>query len=149
MFAFEMVMETGFPDSASGLPFLETYFPKRLRESHAEHFQHHVLRREIVATGAVNHIVNEAGITFLSRMMSETKAGIGDVVTGYIDADREAGARELRAAILAGGLGARDEQEALLEVEAALEASVRDLLAGKKKIDAGKALRALRSRLKL
>jgi glutamate dehydrogenase len=147
MFAFEMLMQTDFPDSAAGRPFLEGYFPKRLRDSYAEHFQHHVLRREIVATGAVNHIVNEAGITFLFRMMNEAKTGIGEVVTAYVDADREAAAPELRAAILGAGLDAKAEQEALLEVEAALEAAVRDRLAGKKKDEAAKALKAIRSQL--
>src|SRR5262249_21984772 len=38
MHAFQIAMETTFPDSASGRPFLEAYFPKRLRESFAEHF---------------------------------------------------------------------------------------------------------------
>ena len=61
MWAFEMVMETDFPDSPAGRPFLEAYFPKRLRESFAEHLEEHVLRREIVATAAVNHLVNNAG----------------------------------------------------------------------------------------
>src|SRR5262249_53410473 len=62
MYAFQMALETGFPDSASGRPFLEAYFPRRLRESFAEHFEGHVLRREIIATGAVNYVVNKAGI---------------------------------------------------------------------------------------
>ena len=65
MYAFQMVLETGFPDSPSGRPFLDGYFPRRLRESFAEHFESHVLRREIIATGAVNYLVNKAGVTFL------------------------------------------------------------------------------------
>jgi hypothetical protein len=43
------------PDGSAGRPFLDGYFPRLLRERFAEHFQDHVLRREIVATGAVNY----------------------------------------------------------------------------------------------
>ena len=40
----------------------DAYFPKRLREVFAQHFGEHYLRREIVGTAAVNHIVNNAGV---------------------------------------------------------------------------------------
>jgi glutamate dehydrogenase len=32
MWAFEMAMETDFPDSPAGRPFLEGYFPRPIRE---------------------------------------------------------------------------------------------------------------------
>ena len=112
-----MVMETDFPDSPAGRPFLENYFPHRLRNEFGEHFEEHVLRREIVATAAVNYLVNQAGVTFLCRMMAATKAGIGEVVTAYVDVDREAEAGRLRGDLLAKGLLARAEQDALLAIE--------------------------------
>ena len=149
MFAFQMVMETDLPDREAGQPFLHSYFPGRLRARFAEHFPAHVLRREIVATAAVNHLVNQAGVTLLERMMVAGKAGIGEVVTAYVDVDREAEAPELREALLGAGLEAAAEQEALLEIEEALEASVRDRLEGKKAITARDALREIRGRLKL
>ncbi len=149
MFAFQMVMETDFPDRESGQPFLNAYFPKRLRDTFAEHFSAHVLRREIVATAAVNHLVNKAGVTFLERTTAAGKAGIGEVVTAYVDVDREAEAQELREALLGAGLSAGAEQEALLEIEDALEASVKDRLEGKKTVAARKALKEIRGRLGL
>ena len=124
--AFQMLMETDFPDGPVGRPFLDAYFPKRLRDSYAPHFPEHTLRREIIATGAVNALINSAGIAFLSRTMAATKADMGQVVTAYLDADREAGAREKRARAAAGD--ARAEQQALLEIEAALEAATRQKL---------------------
>jgi hypothetical protein len=81
--------------------------------------------------------------------MGEGKAGIGEVVTAYVDVDREAGAPSLREAVLGAGLPAKAEQEALLEIEELLEASSRDVLEGKKEIAAAKALKQIRSRLKL
>jgi glutamate dehydrogenase len=148
MWASDMIMETEFADSPAGRPFLENYFPRRLRESFSEHFQEHTLRREIIATGAVNYVINNAGITFLPRMTAVTQAGIGEVMTAYLDAYREAGARELRSRIVAAGLGAKAEHEALLEIEEALEAAVRAVLDGRKP-DVAKTLEKLRSRLRV
>ena len=148
-FAFSMVMETGFPESPAGRPFLDAYFPKRLRESYALYFEGHALRREIVATAAVNHIINNTGVTFLWRIMNESKAGIGEAVAAYIDVEREANGRELRDALFAAGGRAAEEHEALLEVEDALESSVLAVLEGKQKIEAGKKLKAIRTRLSL
>jgi glutamate dehydrogenase len=148
MWAFEMLMETEFPDSEAGRPFLDEYFPRRLREGFREHLQEHTLRREIVATAAVNYLINNAGITFLERMMAVGKAGLGEVVTAYLEADRDAGAGELRRRILAAGLGAKAEQEAILEIEASLEAATRASIEGKKG-DAKGPLAAVRKRLGL
>jgi len=149
MFAFQLVMETDFPDSETGRPFLENYFPHRLRNEFGSHFAEHVLRREIVATGAVNYLVNKAGVTFLTRMMAATKAGIGEVVTAYVDVDREAEAGKLRADLLAAGLAARAEQDALLAIEEAIEASVQEKLEGKDTREPKAALTKLRQELKL
>jgi glutamate dehydrogenase len=149
MHAFQTVLETDFPDSKSGRPFLEGYFPRRLRESFAEHFESHVLRREIIATGAVNYLVNKAGTSFLARTMAATKAGIGDVVAAYVDVDREAQAQALREAVMTVGYKAAEEEGYLLDIEEALESGVRDRLEGRKSSTATKAVKELRSRLKL
>jgi glutamate dehydrogenase len=146
--AFEMLMETEFPDGATGRPLLDAYFPKRLRESFREHFDGHALKREIIATVAVNSVINHAGITFLERMMKATDNGIEEVVAAYLEADRAGGVPELRVAVLAAGLSAPEEAKAFLEIEAALEDATRQALAGKK-ADASKALAGVRSRLGL
>ncbi len=143
--AFQMLLETGFPDSPSGAPFLAAYFPRRLRESYGDHFHEHALRREIIATAAVNHLVNRAGVTFLSRHAAGG-AGIGEVVTAWIDVDRESRADELRALALGAGRGAAAEQQALLEIEATLEVLTKATLAGEKPNVAGAAA-SLRAKL--
>jgi glutamate dehydrogenase len=121
LWAEELILETGFPDSETGRPLLDAYFPKRLRESFGQHFGEHYLRREIIGTAAINHIVNNAGISYLARTMATSKAGLGDVVTAYIETDRKTGAFEERQKLLAAGRSAKDEQQALLEIEARLE----------------------------
>ena len=132
MWAFQMVMETTFPESPDGEPFLEAYFPRRVRESFGAHLKEHFLRREIVATAAVNHLVNNAGVTFIERLVEATNTGIGEVVAAYLQVDRAAGAPALRERLQEKGLAAEAEHRALLEVEDALEAAARKVLDGGK-----------------
>jgi glutamate dehydrogenase len=148
MSAFQLLLETGFPDGDAGRPFLESYFPRLLRERFAAHFAEHVLRREIIATGAVNYLVNRGGISLLPRLEQGAKNGIGEAVTAWIEADREAGAEALRQALAAAAKPAAEEQAALLELEAAVEAAAQDRLDGRK-ASAAKPLEELRKRLKL
>ncbi|HEY2942329.1 MAG TPA: NAD-glutamate dehydrogenase domain-containing protein [Vicinamibacteria bacterium] len=146
MWAFQAILETEFPDRASGRPFLRDYFPRRIQEAFAEHLEGHTLKREIVATAAVNHLVNEAGVTFLWRNMAATGAGIGEVLTAYVDVDREAEAEALRDAVESAGLGAEAENALLLRIEEKLEALARERLGGKP-VEAARALEPIRAEL--
>jgi glutamate dehydrogenase len=147
MWAYEMVLESEFPDGPAGRPFLDEYFPKRLRDGFADHFDQHFLKREIIATAAVNHLVNQAGITFLSRVMAATRTGIGETVSAYLELDRKSGAPELRDRILAAGLPAAEEHAGLLRVEEALETGTREALEGRQG-EATRLLEQLRGSLK-
>ncbi len=118
--AFSHILESDFPESAEGAPFLTGYFPKRL-QAYSAHFLEHRLKREIIATGAANHVVNHAGVDFLSRMMRESGRPAGDVVKSYMESSRTENAREKREAILASGRSASDIQQALLDLEGTLE----------------------------
>jgi glutamate dehydrogenase len=146
MWAFQAILETEFPDRASGRPFLRDYFPRRIQEAFAEHLEGHTLKREIVATAAVNHLVNEAGVTFLWRNMAATGAGIGEVLTAYVDVDREAEAEALRDAVESAGLGAEAENALLLRMEEKLEVLARERLGGKP-VEAARALEPIRVEL--
>jgi glutamate dehydrogenase len=146
MWAFQTILETGFPDSPAGQPFLHDYFPHRLQESFAEHFAGHFLKREIIATAAVNHLVNEAGITFLWRNMGASKAGIGEVLTAYVDVDRAAGAEDVRDLVEGAGLGAERESALLLQIEEKLESLTRERLGGQQS-DTSRALEAVRAQV--
>ncbi len=149
MSAFQLLLETEFPDSEAGRPFLEGYFPRLLRERFAASFEGHVLRREIVATAAVNYLVNRGGVLLLPRLEQGARNGIGEAVSAWIEVDREARAQAMRDALIAAGRPAGEEQAALVEIEDALEAATRDRLDGKKKAGAAKALRTIGDRLGL
>jgi glutamate dehydrogenase len=131
MWAFDRVLEGGFPESPSGRPFLEAYFPARVREGFRDHLADHPLRREIVATAAVNHVINHAGVSFLPRILAATKAEVGAAVGAYVAADHESGAQEVRRAVLDSALDSAREQELLMEIERALEVGALAALEGR------------------
>jgi len=141
--AFRELLKTPAVDGEAARPFLDAYFPARLRAQHAGSFEQHPLRREIIATTVVNYLVNHAGMGFLHRVMAATGADIGRVVTAYLYVDRQAGAQELRAALLAAGHPVEKELQALLQIEAAVEAEVVAALGGGKGTS-GRALQALK-----
>ncbi len=129
--AFTRVMQSPLVDSPAARPLLERYFPKRLRESFAEHFGEHPLRREIVATSAVNYLINNAGVSFIPRVMAATGREVTEVVAGYLEVDRESGGDEARARVRASRQAAAREHQTLLEIEEAIETATRSLLDGR------------------
>jgi len=146
MHAFDALLQTDFPESPSARPFLDGYFPRLLRERYVDYFQDHVLRREIIATCAVNHVINHAGITLLPRLMAATQTTIGHVIEAYATAERESGAEGLRDQIVGAAMAASHEQALLRATEDALEAAIVELLAGKSP-DFPKALSTVRERI--
>jgi glutamate dehydrogenase len=126
MYATDMALESEFPDSPAGRHFLEGYFPRRIRESFNPHLDAHTLRREIIATVAVNHLINEAGITFLSRTMASSGRGIGEVLAAYFEAEKTLGAERVREDVRGRRLPAAEEHQALLELEERLEQATRE-----------------------
>jgi len=148
MSAFQLLLETDFPDSAAGRPFLDAYFPPLLRERFAAEFEAHVLRREIVATAAVNYMINRGGVSLLPRLEQGARNGIGEAVAAWVEADRESGAQALRDEVLAAGRPAAEAHGLLVEIEDALETAALGRLEGKPKAGPGKALEAIGKRLR-
>ncbi len=140
--AFTRALASPVVDSEAARPFLDLYFPKRLRDSFAAQFPKHALRKEIIATGAINYVINHAGMTFLGRVSAQTKREVGDIIEAYLVADRDSGAPELREKVLAANLPPAQEYEKLLQIEDALEQAATGLLGGKK-VDVKKALKGI------
>lgn len=130
IWAYRQIVETDFPDTPEGAPFLEGYFPAPLREAFAEHFTEHPLRREIISTAAVNHLVNRAGVDFLSRMTRQTGAEIGDVLKAYMNVSLQSKAQETRQGILDATMDATRAYAALLQLEDIVEQATRAALEG-------------------
>jgi glutamate dehydrogenase len=128
MWIFEKILHSKLPDDAIACPFLPAYFPKPMQKDFGSHFIEHPLRREIIATAVVNHVLNNGGISLLHRLMAESKADLTQSVTAYLKADLSTGAAALRRRTLQKGLMAAAEHEALLKIEDSLEASALELL---------------------
>ncbi len=62
---------------------LRRYFPPAIVERFGHLIPEHPLKRELIATIVANDVVNSAGITFVSRMVSETGSHPADVVRAY------------------------------------------------------------------
>ncbi|MPY90886.1 MAG: hypothetical protein GEU99_23600 [Luteitalea sp.] len=124
IWAFTEILEASWIDTDAGLPLLEVYFPRRLRESFREYFPRHPLKREIVATVAANHVVNHVGVAFLPRVATTTGADVSQIVAAYLDADREIDADTARHQVLESGLSPEKEHAKLLEIEERIESHV-------------------------
>lgn len=77
------LLESSLPDSQYLEQDLRSYFPPLVVERFGHLIAEHPLRRELAATIVANDIVNSQGITFVSRMVSETGAETADVVRAY------------------------------------------------------------------
>ena len=68
------LLESGVPDEPQLEPWLTGYFPPQLRERFAGDIARHSLRREIIALGLTNAIVNRGGPAMAVRLADETRA---------------------------------------------------------------------------
>jgi glutamate dehydrogenase len=80
---FDAVLASSFPDSAEGSALLASYFPVRLQKEYSQHFAAHPLKREIIGTVAVNHIVNTAGIAFVHHATKKSGKDVGAVFAAF------------------------------------------------------------------
>jgi glutamate dehydrogenase len=80
---YEALLESDLPDSAYLAADLTRYFPPKIVERFGHLLADHPLKRQIIATMAANDVVNSQGITFVSRLVTETGAASADVVRAF------------------------------------------------------------------
>ncbi len=97
--AYEDLLRSDVPEDPFLGRALTDYFPTPLKERFAEAIARHPLRREIVATGVANAVVNRAGTTLLYRLEQETGAATADVVRAYVAAREMFAVEDLDAGI--------------------------------------------------
>jgi glutamate dehydrogenase len=79
----DALLASTLPDSEYLERDLRAYFPPRVVERFGHLIPEHPLRRELVAMLVANDVVDSQGITFVSRVVSETGAEPADVVRAY------------------------------------------------------------------
>ena len=78
------LLESGVPDEPGLEPWLTGYFPSALRERFAGDIDKHSLRREIIALGLTNAVVNRGGPAMAVRLAEETQRTTADVAYAYL-----------------------------------------------------------------
>ncbi|MEE8515192.1 MAG: NAD-glutamate dehydrogenase domain-containing protein, partial [Alphaproteobacteria bacterium] len=92
---YDALLDTDLPDDAVLLEDLKQYFPAPLRAQYAKAIACHPLRRELIATGFVNAMVNCVGPTFVNEIREKTGQGAGAVARAYAAADGAFAAHDL------------------------------------------------------
>jgi len=80
---YSVLLASELPDSDYLVADLTRYFPAKIVERFGHLLAEHPLKREIIATMAANDVVNSQGVTFVSRMVTETGANAADVVRAF------------------------------------------------------------------
>jgi glutamate dehydrogenase len=80
------LLESQVPDEAELAPSLVAYFPRELRQRFAAELQQHSLRREIVALGLTNAVLDRAGPTMVVRLTDATSRTTGNVAHAFLAA---------------------------------------------------------------
>jgi glutamate dehydrogenase len=89
------VLASDVPDAHEFVDILPQYFPNQLHERFDGQIRVHPLRREIVTTMIVNDVIDNAGITFVYRIVEETGAAPSDAVRAFQAAVEIFGLRDL------------------------------------------------------
>jgi glutamate dehydrogenase len=79
----DAVLESGVPDDPYFAVELRRYFPDGVRVGYPDAVDGHRLRREIIATGLANAVINRTGPAMANRMAEETGRPLADVARAY------------------------------------------------------------------
>ncbi|MGW0037201.1 NAD-glutamate dehydrogenase [Gordonia sp. NPDC003376] len=89
------LLATDLPDNDAFDDRLHAYFPVPLRDRFTNAIHGHRLRREIVTTVVVNHVIDRAGVTHLFRLGEATGATTDEAVRAFVVAERVFGMPDL------------------------------------------------------
>jgi glutamate dehydrogenase len=126
----EALLGSALPDEPGLRPLLEAGFPDAAVRAFGDLLHEHRLRRELVATGLANEVVNRMGITWASRTAHEFATLAPDVAAAYWVAREvtEAPARWAAVEALDERCDARLQLELKAEVDRLVDAFVRAYL---------------------
>jgi glutamate dehydrogenase len=80
------LLHSAVPDAPELLPWLHAYFPRVLLERYRAGVEQHSLRREVIALGIANAVVNRGGPAMAVRVAGGLRVALSDVAYGFIAA---------------------------------------------------------------
>lgn len=78
------LLASKLPDSPAMAGWLASYFPEKLQKKFQSEIENHQLRREIIATGISNAVVNRMGPTFVRMASEKTGCSVAEVTEAYM-----------------------------------------------------------------
>jgi glutamate dehydrogenase len=78
------LLASKIPDNTAYIDWLLSYFPTKLQKKFGAEIMQHQLRREIIATGISNTVVNRMGPTFVRMTAEKTGASMAEVTEAYM-----------------------------------------------------------------
>ncbi len=91
----DAIEASGLPDDPAVHDLLIEYFPTAMRKKYRAQIESHQLRREIIATGLANRLVNRMGFVHPFELSEEEGVGLADVTAAFVVADKLLGASQL------------------------------------------------------
>jgi NAD-specific glutamate dehydrogenase len=99
MYVFRELM-AGNPKSIPGYDgLLLGYFPKAIQDAYPDDIRQHMLADEIAMTVATTQVIADGGAALVPILMETTGAGVMDIVTAYLKAERLARLAEVRSTL--------------------------------------------------
>jgi glutamate dehydrogenase len=80
----QAILASSVPEDPYFQGTLENAFPKPLRIPFKEYMSNHRLKREIIATQLSSHLINNMGISFVTRLKDETGSNAADILRAYM-----------------------------------------------------------------
>lgn len=81
---YDELLASDLPDDPRLEDDLVRYFPTHLQKDFKTQITNHMLRREIIATGITNSLVNRVGGSFITQVMENTNASPDDIARAYL-----------------------------------------------------------------
>jgi len=94
------LLDSRLPDDPDVAEELVAYVPTVIAHRFPDDLRRHPLRRELVATGLTNRMVDRAGISMVLRLQEETSAAVADIVAAHVAAWRTLDLDELWSAAI-------------------------------------------------
>jgi len=80
----QMVLDSGMLDKGYFKTYLYREFPSNLYDDYKHVIDRHYLKNEIIATQLSNTVIDQMGITFLTRLQEETGASMLAIIKAFI-----------------------------------------------------------------